>query len=896
MIDLQPFSQILHDFSIAVGASANGKIPVTSGGALTLVDTPIGLSSIPNSTILGNVSGSSAIPVALTSSQARTAIQLSSVDSPTFAGQVLTPSANGQSVLRINQADGTRSVSIGTYPGVSTIPAIWLGSATPSGSDYILARENTTTLLNAPTGPISFRINNLIKGTIDASGFLEVTGGIITPVALIGGTGGPRIKNNSGTVAFRNNADSADTPISASNITASGNVIVQGTGTLSVASSGATAPANTQIYSRSTGSSTNTWKGRIVAGGDNVAFLMGEYNSQAWLGAHNAALNTWNILKINPDGNQELHLGNTSGIGGPGLYPIITVINNTGDVTINRNGGTGGNLTVGNNITAAKLNTGTTVDTKKIAVYANADFSSFYGFGVSAGRTLAYANDTLVMSIVSGSPNRVLINTGSDDGSNALQVAGSITASGDLTVGAASSGPELNLNVSWVRLKAQADGVMSVWSSSRTDFNRLQLGGTTSSYPAIKRSGTTVAIRLADDSADAPVTASNITASGTVTISGTGGTGPLSNSLVTEIITDTVNTGEVAARIYPSRTSTRLFFGKTGNKFYSLNLANVIAVEGMPAHETADYMFWGYASGVSHNIGRSSDNVVYSSSGPSGGAHVWRVGTSYASFTEGMRLTSAGNLLIGTTTDDGSNKLQVNGTVRATQFTQDAAGTLLWSGRTALISPEAGCLQFYTSVGGNAVKLIGDANHILAQRDGTNAQAFRIYGSYTSGSVYDRLTISADSTNAYFSAETNAGGMGIIMGTTGSSFFQIRSNGVRLRNEADNAFQYIECGDVYSSGGLYGNFVVMGTGDISIRASGGIARIVAANDSAYADLLAKSATFTGAVYQSWTSGVTDPTTGSLADGRIVAHKRTDLGEVRFWCNDGGVIKKLANFA
>jgi hypothetical protein len=36
------------------------------------------------------------------------------------------------------------------------------------------------------------------------------------------------------------------------------------------------------------------------------------------------------------------------------------------------------------------------------------------------------------------------------------------------------------------------------------------LAGTTSSFPAIKRSGTSVAFRLADDSADAPITASTI--------------------------------------------------------------------------------------------------------------------------------------------------------------------------------------------------------------------------------------------------------------------------------------------------------------------------------------------------------------------------------------------------
>jgi len=49
-----------------------------------------------------------------------------------------------------------------------------------------------------------------------------------------------------------------------------------------------------------------------------------------------------------------------------------------------------------------------------------------------------------------------------------------------------------------------------------TDFNRLQFGGTTGSFPSLKRSGTTLISRLADDSANAPLEASNVTATGTL--------------------------------------------------------------------------------------------------------------------------------------------------------------------------------------------------------------------------------------------------------------------------------------------------------------------------------------------------------------------------------------------
>ncbi len=46
-----------------------------------------------------------------------------------------------------------------------------------------------------------------------------------------------------------------------------------------------------------------------------------------------------------------------------------------------------------------------------------------------------------------------------------------------------------------------SDGILRFNNYAGTDFNRLQLGGTTSSFPAIKRNGAAIDFRLADDSA-----------------------------------------------------------------------------------------------------------------------------------------------------------------------------------------------------------------------------------------------------------------------------------------------------------------------------------------------------------------------------------------------------------
>lgn len=50
------------------------------------------------------------------------------------------------------------------------------------------------------------------------------------------------------------------------------------------------------------------------------------------------------------------------------------------------------------------------------------------------------------------------------------------------------------------RLLSPSDGVIGIYNSSGTDFTRLQFGGTTSSFPALKRSTTTIQAVLADDS------------------------------------------------------------------------------------------------------------------------------------------------------------------------------------------------------------------------------------------------------------------------------------------------------------------------------------------------------------------------------------------------------------
>ena len=85
-----------------------------------------------------------------------------------------------------------------------------------------------------------------------------------------------------------------------------------------------------------------------------------------------------------------------------------------------------------------------------------------------------------------------------------------VTSSLQLTV------PKLLFSTNLGSINPASNGVFTLLDTAGTSFGRLQLGGTTSSFPAIKRSSTTIAFRLADDSADAPISFSTGTSSANI--------------------------------------------------------------------------------------------------------------------------------------------------------------------------------------------------------------------------------------------------------------------------------------------------------------------------------------------------------------------------------------------
>lgn len=74
----------------------------------------------------------------------------------------------------------------------------------------------------------------------------------------------------------------------------------------------------------------------------------------------------------------------------------------------------------------------------------------------------------------------------------------------------------LQLNSDTGQLRGRNGRIILSDNATGSTFDLLRFGGITNSFPAIKRNGTALNFRLADDSADAPITASNGTFSGAI--------------------------------------------------------------------------------------------------------------------------------------------------------------------------------------------------------------------------------------------------------------------------------------------------------------------------------------------------------------------------------------------
>jgi hypothetical protein len=160
------------------------------------------------------------------------------------------------------------------------------------------------------------------------------------------------------------------------------------------------------------------------------------------------------------------------------------------------------------------LSTALTIDSTRLATFTGDVFLN----AASGTIYLGSAGDVTMRRAASGSlrigdgaafTNNVTLTVGA---ANLLTLNGGLTTAGSITTG-------INSTIGWAAssyIWGQTDGIIRLTNNANTDFSRLQFGGTTSSFPAFRRSATALEVVLADASNFAPLRSSTYEATTTV--------------------------------------------------------------------------------------------------------------------------------------------------------------------------------------------------------------------------------------------------------------------------------------------------------------------------------------------------------------------------------------------
>ncbi len=189
------------------------------------------------------------------------------------------------------------------------------------------------------------------------------------------------------------------------------------------------------------------------------------------------------------------------------------------------------------------------IDTTQVQILDGSLTAPGIAFSAATGTGLARAADGSFCASVGGVEAWRAATTGVFSISSAAVVGDNTGARGKLTIGVGLSQGLYFGNLG--SMGAQADGQVVMRNNAATGFDRLMFGGTTSSFPAIKRNGAALRAQLADDSRTADIEAATVIAESIVASGDRSAPGWATSGVrfrgVPGTLTDTTSTGTVPA-------------------------------------------------------------------------------------------------------------------------------------------------------------------------------------------------------------------------------------------------------------------------------------------------------------------------------------------------------------
>jgi hypothetical protein len=180
---------------------------------------------------------------------------------------------------------------------------------------------------------------------------------------------------------------------------------------------------------------------------------------------------------------------------------------------------------------------------RRLAIYGNGTVQTeFAGTGASAAPMYFWhsqngviqfgTNDTARWNITSGGHITAATDNVYDIGASGVTRPRDLFLGRNLTIGGNTIFADAGSVYFSTRssLKSPANGVFTILNNAETDFDRLQFGGTSASFPALKRSGAGLQVRLADDTGYASIATSIVNLDKTITAGGTTGAQTINKS------------------------------------------------------------------------------------------------------------------------------------------------------------------------------------------------------------------------------------------------------------------------------------------------------------------------------------------------------------------------------